>query len=252
MRQPLLVISLFISFLLCGNLPAFSKEPEPYYPLKEGMTWEYQIMFHTQNELLRPQGADKVDKSDTRKLTVTNLAPQEINGKKVTPRKYDFSAFHFFYYISQEDNGIFIIATQPPNSEEKRTLNPPELLMRTPVQAGATWEGNFKGAWNSKLNIKLDKVIDRVDEVVTVAGKSFDNCIKIKGEGEAKDTYKETADKSGKEQPVIISVETNDWYAPGVGWVKEVTREFVKKETGKKELIFSRKIISQLESFKEK
>ena len=84
MRQPLLVISLFISFLLCGNLHAFGKEPEPYYPLKEGMTWEYQVMFHTRNELLRAQGADKVDKSDTKKLTVTNLASQEIDGKKVS------------------------------------------------------------------------------------------------------------------------------------------------------------------------
>ncbi|OGP69446.1 MAG: hypothetical protein A2Y80_00580 [Deltaproteobacteria bacterium RBG_13_58_19] len=252
MRQPLLVISLFISFLLCGNLHAFGKEPEPYYPLKEGMTWEYQVMFHTRNELLRAQGADKVDKSDTKKLTVTNLASQEIDGKKVTPRKYDFSAFHFFYYLFQEDNGIFIIATQPPNSEEKKILNPPELLMKIPVLAGVAWEGNFKGGWNSNLNIKLNKVIDRGDEVVTVAGRSFDNCIRIKGEGEAKDTYKDPADKSGKEQKLIISVETNDWYAPGVGWVKEVTRELVKKETGKQELIFSRKIISQLESFKEK
>ncbi|MEW6387920.1 MAG: hypothetical protein AB1491_10440 [Thermodesulfobacteriota bacterium] len=194
----------------------------------------------------------EADKSETRNLTVANLAPTEIKDKQVTPRKYDFSAFNFFYYIAQEDNGIFIIATQPPNSEEKKILTAPELLLKTPVLPGATWEGNFKGAWNSKLNIKLSKVIDRVDEVVTVAGRSFENCIKIKGEGEAKDTYKDPADKSGQEQKVIITVETNDWYAPQVGWVKETTRELVKKETAKGELIFARKIISQLKSFKEK
>ena len=45
---------------------------ESYFPLKEGMRWEYTVI-STQ--------------SQTKKLLITNLAPREVSGAKVTPRK---------------------------------------------------------------------------------------------------------------------------------------------------------------------
>ena len=45
---------------------------ESYFPLKEGMRWEYNVIS---------------DQGPTKKLLITNLARKEVKGVKVTPRK---------------------------------------------------------------------------------------------------------------------------------------------------------------------
>ena len=54
---------------------------ESYFPLKAGMRWEYTVT-STQGQ--------------TQKLVITNLAPREVNGIKVTPRKWELGGIDFF------------------------------------------------------------------------------------------------------------------------------------------------------------
>ena len=59
---------------------------ESYFPLKEGMRWEYNV--------ISDQGA-------TKKLLITNLAPREVSGTKVTPRKMG-AGWGDFYRVNEK------------------------------------------------------------------------------------------------------------------------------------------------------
>ena len=72
----LLAVSLFTPGL--GRCDELS---ESYFPLKEGRQWEYTVT-STQGQ--------------TQKLLITNLAPREVNGAKVTPRKWELGGIDFY------------------------------------------------------------------------------------------------------------------------------------------------------------
>lgn len=78
MKKQFMIDTLFVYFFLVVTLPGCSDSTETYYPLKEGRTWEYQM---SAGSMLGPGG--------TTKVIVTNFAPRELKGKKVTPQKVD-------------------------------------------------------------------------------------------------------------------------------------------------------------------
>jgi hypothetical protein len=81
---------------------------ESYFPLKEGVRWEYSVT-STQGE--------------TKKLLITNLAPREVSGAKVTPRKWDLGGTTFIEFIKKDDSGIYRYAEQSGENA------PPSLIM---------------------------------------------------------------------------------------------------------------------------
>ncbi len=181
-------VSIILALLLPGNASGGELD-ESYYPLKEGMRWEYTVTS---------------DKSDTKKLIITNLPPQELNERTVIPRKWEIGGTTFYRLMSKDDRGIYRYAEETAEQASPTIIGPKEYEIKFPVAEGTTWDITTK-IGNADLNVSL--TIESVTDVVTVPAGTFKNCVKVKQQGE---------DKAN------ASVTAYEWYAPKVGVVKSL------------------------------
>jgi len=175
---------------------AYGAAGESYYPLKEGMTWQYQSSLGT--------------------LTVKNLAPRELAGKKVTPQQVGGDLM----FVVDDDTGIYDFAKQASSDPEPRLLRPPYYqYVQKPVAVGTKWEDESETMlFPKRVSVVRHCAIDMVDDVVTVPAGTFKNCVRVRCAG----SVLVPADTRGVAE---LSVETYSWYAPGVGRVRWVTKE---------------------------
>jgi hypothetical protein len=173
---------------------------ESYYPLKEGMKWEYLVISNT---------------SDTKKLNITNLAPREVHGKKVTPRQWDLGGNLFIEFMEKDDSGIYRYAEQVGDKGAPTLVTPKECHLRFPITEGNSWSMTTK-VGNNPLNVNL--TIESVSEEVKVPAGTFKDCLKIKQVG---------GNDAG------ASVMGYEWFAPKVGIVKSLVTIKQKAKDGK-------------------
>ena len=163
------------------------------------MRWEYLVISST---------------SDTKKLIITNLAPQEVQGKKVTPRKWDLGGHVFIEFMEKDDSGIYRYAEQAGEKGTPTLVTPKECHLRFPVTEGNNWNMSTKMG-NSTLNVTF--TIESVSEDVTVPAGTYKDCLKIKQVG---------GNDAG------ASVMGYEWYAPKVGIVKSLVTIKQKSKDG--------------------
>ncbi len=172
---------------------------ESYFPLKAGMRWEYTVT-STQGQ--------------TQKLVITNLAPREVNGVKVTPRKWELGGSTFFELMKQDSSGVYRYAEQVSETAPPILVTPIECHLKFPIAQGDSWDMVTKVA-NSTLSVNL--TIESVSDEVRVPAGTFKDCLKIKQVGE---------NKAGT---AVIGYE---WYAPKVGIVKSMVTIKQKTQAG--------------------
>jgi hypothetical protein len=187
---------------------------ESYYPLKEGLRWEYLVIS---------------DKSDTKKLIITNLAPREVDGKTVTPRQWDLGGHTFIEFMGKDGSGIYRYAEQIGAKGSPTLLTPKECHLKFPISENNSWTMTTK-LGNTPLNVSL--TIESVSEDVTVPAGAFKDCLKIKQVG---------SNDAG------ASVMGYEWYAPKVGIVKSLVTI---KQKSKEGTVSSESRTYQLQSFK--
>jgi hypothetical protein len=186
---------------------------ESYFPLKEGMRWEYNVIS---------------DQGGTKKLLITNLAPREVQGTKVTPRKWELGGTTFIELMKKDDSGIYRYAEQPGENAPPSLITPIECHLKFPVAQGNSWNMATK-LGNSNLSISL--TIESVSDEVKVPAGTFKDCLKIKQVGE---------------NDAGTAVMGYEWYAPKVGVVKSMVIIKQKTQEGTK----SENRTYQLVSFK--
>lgn len=215
--------SIIAAVLLFGLLPqsyCFGETAEKYYPLKEGMTWVYGI---TSN------------KRGTQKITVTNMAPKEIQGKSVVPRKWDLGGGTRYYFIAKNAFGVYRYAEQKTATEEPQVTTPKVYYLKNPMDTGTNWDITTKmGEDDLKVNI----TIENIRETVQVPAGQYKDCVKLKHVGKV-----QKKDKGGGE----LSLTAYEWYAPGVGLVKSM---FTIKKSAKGKPGDTESTTYKLESFK--
>jgi len=204
----LLVVSLFTPSQGRGD-----ELSEAYFPLKEGMRWEYNG--------ISDQGA-------TKKLLITNLAPREVKGAKVTPRKWELGGTTFIELMKKDDSGIYRYAEQPGENAPPSLITPIECHLKFPIAQGNSWNMVTK-VGNSTLSVSL--TIESVSDEVKVPAGTFQDCLKIKQVGE---------------NDAGTSVMGYEWYAPKAGVVKSIVTIKQKTKEGTK----SENRTYQLVSFK--
>jgi hypothetical protein len=215
MRTTGLITALLLALSLAMPSGARCDElSESYYPLKKGMRWEYLVMSST---------------SDTKKLIITNLASQEVQGKKVTPRKWDLGGHIFIEFMEKDNDGVYRYAEQIGEKGVPTLVTPKECHLRFPVSEGNSWNMSTKMG-NSTLNVTF--TIESVAENITVPAGTFKDCLKIKQMG---------GNDAGD------SVTGYEWYAPKVGIVKSLVTIKQKSKDGN---IVSDNRTYQLQSFK--
>jgi hypothetical protein len=174
---------------------------EAYFPLKEGVKWEYSVTS---------------DQSETKKLLITNLAPREVQGTKVTPRKRELGGTTFIELMKKDDSGIYRYAEQPGENAPPSLITPIECHLKFPIAQGNSWNMVTKMG-NSTVNISL--TIESVSDEVKVPAGTFKDCLKIKQVGE---------NNAG------TAVMGYEWYAPKVGVVKSIVTLKQKTQEGTK------------------
>jgi hypothetical protein len=174
---------------------------ESYFPLKEGMRWEYDV--------ISDQGA-------TKKLLITNLAPREVSGAKVTPRKQELGGATFIELMKQDETGVYRYAEQKGDKAPPSLITPMECHLRFPIAEGSSWKMATK-LGNSTVNISL--TIESLSDEVKVPAGTFKDCVKVKQVGE---------------NDAGTSVMGYEWYAPKVGVVKSIVTIKQKSKEGPK------------------
>jgi len=174
---------------------------ESYFPLQEGWRWEYNV--------ISDQGA-------TKKLLITNLAPREVSGVKVTPRKWELGGSTFIELMKQDETGVYRYAEQKGESAPPSLITPMECHLRFPLAEGSSWEMAAK-VGNSTVNLSL--TMESLSDDVKVPAGTFKDCIKVKQVGE---------------NDAGTSVMGYEWYAPKVGVVKSLVTIKQKSKEGPK------------------
>jgi len=172
-----------------------------YFPLKEGSRWEYDV--------ISSPGV-------TKKLRITNLAPREVKGTKVTPRKWELGGSTFIELMKQDESGTYRYAEQKGDKAPPDLITPMECHLKFPIAEGSSWNMAAK-LGHSKVNISL--TIESLSDEVTVPAGNFKDCVKVKQEG---------GNNAG------TSVMGYEWYAPRVGVVKSVVTIRQKSKEGTK------------------
>lgn len=174
---------------------------ESYFPLKEGMRWEYNVTS---------------DQGETKKLLITNLAPREVSGAKVTPRKQELGGATFIELMKKDETGIYRYAEQKGEKAPPSLITPMECHLRFPIAEGSSWKMATK-LGNSTVNVSL--TIESLSDEVKVPAGTFKDCIKVKQVGE---------------NDAGTSVMGYEWYAPKVGVVKSIVTIKQKSKEGPK------------------
>jgi hypothetical protein len=191
------------------NLMVFPGSAESYYPLKEGMNWEYQFLL---TSMLSNIGGQK--------MIVTNFAPREMKNETVTPQKVDVLGQSSFVYIGKDNNGVFEFAKQLPNAFEPGINKSPQYILKNPINVGISWVVEYETVLlNRNFSIPLNTTIENIDEIVTIPAGTFKNCVRVKYTGRVD---RNLGPFKGKAR---INVESHSWYAPGVGMIKSIIEE---------------------------
>jgi len=210
---------LALAFLLAGPCRGYGESLDTYFPKKAGMTWEYSLVS---------------EKSETRKIVITNLPQRELKGKTVLPRKWDLGGNHKYDFFAEDGDGVYLYAEQNGDNAEPVILEKKAYYLRNPLDRGTTWDLVTKCGQD---DLKLNLTIESTGDVVTTPAGTFQNCLKIKHVGEAGAKEKDGA---------AISATAYEWYAPKVGWVKSVVS--LKKKTAQETTTENQTF--QLQSFK--
>jgi len=206
------------AFLLGAGGCRLGTKQADYFPLDAGWTWRYRVNSEIKN----------VGKEHTAML-VTNRDRLVVQGRKVVPRLYHDG--HRYYYVAQDD-GVRLVADRAPGAEVK-PARPDQYVLKYPLKAGTSWP-----VWShtSLLRrqvfsptrvimvpittpIEVTYTIEGKGDVVKVPAGTFRDCLRLRGKASAK---RDLGDRIGE---VEVSVETTEWFAPGVGLVKMVRKE---------------------------
>jgi hypothetical protein len=188
------------------SIPGGAAGGDGYFPLKEGKTWTYQVSAETRF------GGGQL------KLTVANLAPRDLKGKRVVPQhaRGEQGQSELKFLVGDAE-GIAEVATQGSQDIEPKLKNPPEYVIKFPVKPGNQWE--VKGetsALSEKISLPLRCAIESTSDAVTITAGNFTGCLKIKCLGETT----KTVGVGIMATKANIRVEEHRWYGPGVGLIR--------------------------------
>ena len=181
------ILCLLLSFGAC------SKGPSTYYPLDHGKTWRYEIL---------GQGAENLA------LTVTNLAPRQLDGTMITPQRLDSQILgqrhYLFEYYGTDLKGIYRFAVQREQDAEpqRETDAIQHYILKGPMEVGNRWIFPVDFVSPRPYPESVEATIEATNETVDVPAGTFKGCIKVRI-GAAADSHV-----------------TYEWFAPSVGMVK--------------------------------
>jgi uncharacterized protein DUF3108 len=204
------IMKLYLIAPLFSLLVGCSEPSLEYFPLGEKIKWEYRIEKKLSN-----------DQSEGKSI-VAQLDSIQVNDINYFPHRY---ANGETLYYSKNETGILFSSKPDKNGQ---------LLLKYPLELNMNWKSDtriellnsrhesFSGGESfisQDEEIVLDNQIVSYDETITVPAGSFSNSMRI--ESTAFVTVKERT--RGIEG---VLIEQTQWYARGVGLVKQSRKEY--------------------------
>jgi hypothetical protein len=213
------ILKLFSCLLLTFFLVGCSEEPvgSNYFPLNKGWSWTYRVTTEYSRE----------DESNQKWITINNLGEEIFSDKSYFVRRTDTG---IDYYHNFDEQGIFreglrtLVESSPRLDRDRR------YILKSPLNIGTEWREisrpllmlrvyPYRARAGKSAQVPMIYRIVSMAETVTVPAGTFENCIQVVAEGSFV-TYTDAI--SGEtEIPMYIQ----EWYAPGVGLVKQIRSE---------------------------
>jgi hypothetical protein len=199
MRKITFLVVLFILFISGW---VWGASPDNYFPMKDGMGWEYQYKVF-----------DLTSKNQigTGKSLKKNLAPMELKGTKVVPQVFSFYEpanvlkQENTSFVAKDAAGFYVLARKATNDNEPKILPEKYYVLKFPLTKGASWKQEVEG-------FILQDTVESTDASVQVPAGTFQNCLMVK-----KSYF-------NPKNPNTSIKETVFWFAPDVGNVKVVIK----------------------------
>jgi hypothetical protein len=188
----LTILSFNLSRPVC-SYPAGQDDASTYYPLVAGNVWTYQ--FADNKSTVRYDVVGHLDDRDTylvsclTKMIDVNIKTEEIMG-------------------NSGGRIIHIGGTDIKFGKNRRIYDNVEVLLKTPLTAGATWEYD-KDNRDNGLSCRVKCRVVKITDCEVKAGEFENVCVVQR----TACYYKDNEEKYRKVQ--------NEYYAPGVGEIKE-------------------------------
>lgn len=210
-------IYVLIFFLFILNCNRIEKD---FFPLKSGKYWNYDV------EIL-PNIEDKVFyKKNSFSLPKVSL---KLNDKILNNIYPILREDNSIYYYSKNVNGVYREAIQFNNNSSIISESKRKLVLKYPIKVGNKWSSQSKTFlilrrypyfdYRATTDFKINYEIKSVNETIKVPAGKFNNCIRLEGKGNA--TF-----IGDREIGLIkISINTTEWFAPGVGLIKTIRNE---------------------------
>lgn len=178
-----------------------------YYPLDPGFAWQYRVSLTEGNELT-------VTRAD-----IVNMQETHLLGRRTIPQRSDMFGQILIRFLVIDGRGVFEYAQQVGDGVPIST-EPPNYVLRAPVADGTTWSSNWQTVKDGRrLSVPTVKAIAAVNETVMVPAGTFADCLRLRITGKV--------DVNLRSGPSTIDVQGDEWYAPGVGFIKGTFRETV-------------------------
>jgi hypothetical protein len=199
MKKITLLVVLFI-FGISGWV--WGASPDSYFPMKDGMRWEYQY------KVMDLKSKSQIGSGKSIKK---NLVPMELQGTNVVPQVYSFYEpanvlkQETTSYVAKDAAGFYVLARKGASDKEPVLLPEKYYVLKFPLDKGASWKQSVEG-------FILQDTVESTDASVQVPAGTFSNCLMIKK------LY------FNPKNPTTPVKETDFWFAPDVGNVKVVIK----------------------------
>lgn len=213
----LLCCSLLLLLVGCSE----SSDPENYFPLEKGISWEYRVTLERGEETQRSE------------FSITNLGAVELQGEwQDIPVFLRRTSDGTDFYIRQDDAGTERIAKRTVVELKPRfDVEPRKVLPGNPdIETGRNWITETRSYVIRSVPayalsdpaikpLAMNYEITAVNEQIEVPAGVFKSCVKVEGEA-VLSLYADA--RLGY---LDIPIRQTEWYAPGVGLVKLVREE---------------------------
>jgi hypothetical protein len=212
MRRPISPTMLIAAFAACAW--ACSNPDHSYYPLQEGFIWEYQVSVRIRSGL-----------SNTPDLTygraeVRNLPVRTLEGRTVKPQQIEMAGQLGFTFLIDDEHGIYQFARQPLGTAKPVFDDAATYVLKYPAQVGAQWQDKTNTLLLERNTpVPQSARVVSSAEIVSVPAGTFKGCLEIQTTGSISRRFPDLAGA------VEIQIDTETWYAPGVGMIKTVHQE---------------------------
>lgn len=192
-------------------LTACSGARVSYYPLDPGLWWHYRITRTT------------MDGTAVQTHIVRNLHARTVQGAEMVPRETP-DGVEVLYQANER--GVFRTGVRAIDSDTDHVDAVPRLVLPANPVPGTTWRATTRTAVLEKtgppqetlyrilVEMPMQYVVENADDVVDVPAGRYERCLRVRGRAST------NASVGNYIGTTTVTIESLDWFAPGVGLVR--------------------------------